>query len=503
MNSIDAQAIIVWLRRLASAVEQNQDVLDRLDSGVGDGDHGATMVIALRRATRALGETPPVTPAEALRRAGRAFANVGGSIGPLWGLALLRAAQVAGETTRLDGEVVGKALAATVAGLRDVGGAMIGDRTLLDVAEPSHRAYSTAWGLTADIVESARAGWRAALDAAEATRALEPRRGRAARNPLLAAGRVDAGAASLALAWTVAVEPGQVDAWSARMNGTTEEASENSDSAARGDTDEPGLGACDDVSTAVDFTLNGRVVLVTGGTSGLGRSVAEQLARLGCRLVVGSTRRDKVEETCASITALGAHVDGVRLDVRLQESCESAVERTLSTFGRLDGLVNAAGITERAPATAVTSAMWHATIDTNLLGSLLASRACLPAMQATGGGSIVNLASLASFVAFPELSAYGASKGALLDITRSLAVEWARLRVRVNAVVPGVFITDTNRSALEQTEIGARIRARTPMGRFGHLTEVGGAVAFLLGPAASFITGSAIVVDGGFLANGV
>ncbi len=142
-------------------------------------------------------------------------------------------------------------------------------------------------------------------------------------------------------------------------------------------------------------------------------------------------------------------------------------------------------------------------LDTNLLGTLLASRACLRAFKEAGAGSIVNIASLASYVAFPDMPAYGASKGALLDLTRSLATEWAQMGIRVNAVVPGVFITNTNREFLDGSPLGERIRARTPMRRFGSLSEVAGAVAFLLGPAAGFVTGTAIVVDGGFLASAV
>jgi dihydroxyacetone kinase-like protein len=212
MTGIGAIEIRDWLDRLGGMLAAAQDVLDELDSGAGDGDHGASMVMGFRRVLA--GSYPgDSSPAEVLRTASGLFAGVGGSIGPLWGMALLRAAQAVDGAPVLTGELIAAALAAAAAGAAEVGSASVGDRTLLDALVPSAEMYGLRLAEACDSTAAARAASAAALDGARSTADLKAARGRAARNPALAAGRVDAGAASVALAWIAAVDPGGGERW--------------------------------------------------------------------------------------------------------------------------------------------------------------------------------------------------------------------------------------------------------------------------------------------------
>ncbi|GCD96122.1 DAK2 domain-containing protein [Embleya hyalina] len=195
-----------WLRALARALGEEQHLLDELDAGAGDGDHGATMVIGFRRVVAELDRTSFADrlPEELLRAAARAFAGVGGSIGPLWAAALLRAARTL-DGRALDGAALAQALRAAAEGMAHIGSARRDDRTLLDAMYPAADAFAASWNSHGDLARAAAAGLRGALDGAAATRTMIARRGRASRNAALAGGRVDAGAASVALAWTTAV----------------------------------------------------------------------------------------------------------------------------------------------------------------------------------------------------------------------------------------------------------------------------------------------------------
>lgn len=216
MTGLGGIEIREWLDRLGSMLAAEQDALDELDSGAADGDHGASMVMGFRRVL-AGSYTHDDTPAQVLRTASRLFAGVGGSIGPLWGMALLRAAQAVDGAPVLTGELIATALAAAAAGAAEVGSASVGDRTLLDALVPSADTYALTIAETGDAMAAARAATGAALTGARATAHLKAARGRAARNPALAAGRVDAGAASVALAWIAAVDPGAVERWRAAV----------------------------------------------------------------------------------------------------------------------------------------------------------------------------------------------------------------------------------------------------------------------------------------------
>ena len=251
------------------------------------------------------------------------------------------------------------------------------------------------------------------------------------------------------------------------------------------------------------FDLSGRIAVVIGATSGIGRAIAIALGQQGADVAPSGRRRDLVESACREIEALGRRTLVQTVNVAHRGSIDAFRDAVLGHFGRVDILVNAAGYTFRRPTVEVTEEQWTSLMDTNLNGTLRACQAFYEPLKASKRGRVINIASLGSFVGFLEVAAYSASKTALLSLTRSLAVEWARDGIMVNAIAPGIFPTEMTRAIVEGTPRGQELLLRTPMRRFGRPEEVCGAAALLASDGASFITGQCIVVDGGFLASGV
>jgi len=251
------------------------------------------------------------------------------------------------------------------------------------------------------------------------------------------------------------------------------------------------------------FDLSNRVAVVIGGTTGLGHAISLGLAEAGADVIAASRRIEQVEKTAAMIAALGRRTLSLACDVADRNSIIKLHDAVIAEFGKVDILVNAAGITHMAPLLEVKEADWLQVMDTNLTGTLRACQIFGPSMVRAGYGRIVNIASLSSFVSFSRVSAYSASKAAIASLTRSLAVELAKDGVTVNAIAPGIFPTPLNASLIQGTARGDELLLRTPMGRFGEAKELVGSAIFLSSSASSFVTGTVLAVDGGFLASGV
>ncbi len=243
--------------------------------------------------------------------------------------------------------------------------------------------------------------------------------------------------------------------------------------------------------------------MVIGATSGLGLAIARGLAQAGADVVATGRRRELVDRAASEIEGLGRRSMRVTADVTNEDSLRALQAACTKVFGGTDILVNAAGISRRTPTLDVTQAEWDAIIDTNLSGTVRASRLFGRRMIDRGYGRIINIGSLTSVVSLYEVAAYAASKAAVASLTKSLAVEWAPNGVCVNAILPGVFRTALNEGLLDGTERGRELLLRTPMRRFGQIDDVVGAAIFLASDSARFVTGHLLAVDGGFLASGV
>ena len=251
------------------------------------------------------------------------------------------------------------------------------------------------------------------------------------------------------------------------------------------------------------ISLEGKVAVIIGGTSGIGRALSLGLADAGADVVASARRQANVDEVAAEIEARGRRTLRTACDLRERASVEALLAATLDSFGQVDILINCAGKIKRTPTLTMPEDEWQDILDTNLTGTLRACQVFGKPMLERGYGRIINIASLNTFVALNEVAAYAASKAAVASLTRSLAVEWSRHGVLVNAIAPGVFRTDLNAQLLDSTPRGKELLMRTPMGRFGKTEEVVGAAVYLASDAASFVTGQVLVVDGGFLASGV
>jgi NAD(P)-dependent dehydrogenase (short-subunit alcohol dehydrogenase family) len=252
-----------------------------------------------------------------------------------------------------------------------------------------------------------------------------------------------------------------------------------------------------------NLDLQGKSAVVIGGTSGIGRAIALGLAEAGADVAPTSRRLDQVEATAREVEALGRRALRRTSDVTDRASLEQVLDAALKSFGKVDILVNSAGRTKRAPTIDFSEQDWNDILETNLTGILRACQIFGRHMAERRYGRIINIASIGSFLGLLEVAAYSASKAAVASLTKSLAVEWAPHGICVNAITPGVIRTALNEKLLDGTPRGNEWLMRTPMKRFGRVEELAGAAVYLASDAASYTTGSVLIVDGGILASGV
>src|SRR3954463_15925611 len=257
------------------------------------------------------------------------------------------------------------------------------------------------------------------------------------------------------------------------------------------------------------FDIANKTVLITGGTSGIGRAIALGCAQAGAKVIAGSTNPDKVAAMKKELAAFGDGNDATAINVADEASVKAAFEFAVKKFGRIDALVHSAGVIKRQPSLEMPVEEFRRIVDINLNGTFIVNQAAGRIMKnqtpnAHGErGCVVNIASLNSYISLTEVLAYASSKSGVLGIIRGLANEWAQYGIRVNGIAPGVFPTDLNRKLIEGTPRGEFLKAHTPQGRFGQAEELVGAAIYLMSPAASYTNGHTIIVDGGFLTRGV
>jgi 2-deoxy-D-gluconate 3-dehydrogenase len=249
---------------------------------------------------------------------------------------------------------------------------------------------------------------------------------------------------------------------------------------------------------AADFDLTGAVAIVTGGNGGIGRGIALGLASAGADIVIAARNTEKTAGVLQEVEAIGRRGLGLECDVLRRQDIESAVAETLSQFGRICILVNNAGVAGGGRPESLEEETWDRIVDTNLKAGFLFAQACHPAMVANGWGKIINIGSEYSLFGSAQVLPYSASKGGVIQMTKSLAVAWARDNIQVNCIIPGWITTDMTAGLKRNDEAYRRIVERTPARRFGEPEECAGAAVFLASRASDFVTGQSIAVDGGY-----
>jgi 2-deoxy-D-gluconate 3-dehydrogenase len=251
------------------------------------------------------------------------------------------------------------------------------------------------------------------------------------------------------------------------------------------------------------FDLSGRVALVTGGNAGIGLGIARGLAAAGAAIAIAGRRAEKNVEAAQIIETLKVSSAAFEVDVCSEDACRSLIERTVQQFGRIDIVINNAGIAIRKQPDAYTLAEWNKVMETNLTGAFLCAQAAYPHMQRASSGKIVNIGSMLSIFGASFAAPYAASKGGIVQLTKALACAWAKDNIQVNAILPGWIDTPLTQTARREVPgLNERVVARTPAGRWGEPRDVAGAAVFLASSASDFVTGAAIPVDGGYSSQG-